>query len=272
MALPLLHNFMIIGIVEYNSAQQQGGLASSTTTGYQFTCTCNTVSSSVCTAYSCSLGLSKASCFAGRSKVKLSDGSFKELSQLKIGESVLANQNKTYEPVTTFIHARHEGLFTFLAFKVQSTVSNQSSTLFVSPNHLLFNYDSGEAQFAGRFRVGNRVQYIDEDEIVAGEIIDIQLTHETGYYAPLTASGIIVVDKVVASNYATVSNHYLAHKMMTIYRWWISIIGQSSTWNENIPSMLESWLEFTKNVPTFVSSSLLNTHVYDGKFQVSSIA
>ena len=47
---------------------------------------------------------------------------------------------------------------------------------------------------------------------------------------------------VVASNYATVSNHELAHQVMSIYRWWISLVGVSK-WNEKIPWMLQIMLK-----------------------------
>ncbi|CAF5173000.1 unnamed protein product, partial [Rotaria magnacalcarata] len=120
------------------------------------------------------------------------------------------------------------------ALQIQSVVSNLSSTILVSANHLIFDYDSGEARFAGKLRVGDRVQFIDNSEIVPGEIVHIQLTKQEGYYAPLTPSGTIIIDGVVASNYATVSNHALAHQIMGIYRWWIDLVG-GSKWSEEIP-------------------------------------
>ncbi|CAF1466224.1 unnamed protein product [Rotaria sordida] len=71
-----------------------------------------------------------------------------------------------------------------------------------------------------------------------GEIISIQVTKQQGFYAPLTPSGTIVVNKILASNYATVSNHVLAHQMMGIYRWWISLVGGSQS-TERIPWILQ---------------------------------
>ena len=211
--------------------------------GYDSTCSCESVSSSVCMKYTCSTTVKStaSSCFAGRSQVILHDGISKELSQVQIGDLVMVNENNVYEPVIAFIHAKEDGLFDFLVIDVYSSLSNTSSTLFVSPNHLIFDYDSGEARFAGKLHVGDRLQYIDNNKIIPGEIINIQLKQEEGYYAPLTPSGTIVIDKVVASNYASVSNHALAHNMMGLYRWWINLMGTTTTTSsENIPWMLHA--------------------------------
>ncbi len=80
----------------------------------------------------------------------------------------------------------------------------------MSPNHLIFDFDSGEPRFAGKFQVGDRVQFIENNDTVPGLIISIDLTKQQGYYASLTPLATIVTDGVVASNYATISNHALA--------------------------------------------------------------
>ncbi|CAM4833735.1 unnamed protein product [Rotaria magnacalcarata] len=211
--------------------------------GYDSTCTCNTVTSSVCT-----------------SLTTLADGTFKPLADIQIGDQVLVNRNNTVEPITSFIHAKREGLFTFIALQIQSVVSNLSSTILVSANHLIFDYDSGEARFAGKLRVGDRVQFIDNSEIVPGEIVHIQLTKQEGYYAPLTPSGTIIIDGVVASNYATVSNHALAHQIMGIYRWWIDLVG-GSKWSEEIPWMLQIMLSIEQLIRWFCGQVLIDSYV-----------
>jgi hypothetical protein len=221
--------------------------------------------------YNCEITIERASCFAGSSQVTLADGTFKALSDIQIGDKVLVNKHNVYEPVLSFIHAKREGLFSFLAIKIQSVGSNLSSTIFVSANHLIFDFDSGEALFAGKFHVGDRVQFIENNEIVPGEIISIELTKQEGYYAPLTSSGTIVVNGIVASNYATVSNHALAHQMMGIYRWWIDLVG-ASKWNEEIPWMLQIMLKVEQIIRWCGGQIITNTYIYDGNFQVSSLA
>ncbi|CAF4231433.1 unnamed protein product, partial [Rotaria sp. Silwood2] len=76
----------------------------------------------------------------------------------------------------------------------QSLATNSSSTILVSPNHLTFDFDSGDARFAGKYSVGDRVQLIESSQSVPGKVIRVQLTKEQGFYAPLTKSGTIVVN------------------------------------------------------------------------------
>ena len=227
---------------------------------YDTTCTCQSVSANVCMIYSCSSTARKPACFPGSSQVTLSDGTFKSIANIQIGDKVLVNQNNIYEPVSSFIHAKREGLFSFLAINVQSLVSNSSSTLFVSDNHLIFDFDSGEARFAGKFHIGDRLQLIENNQIVAGEIVSIQSTRQQGYYAPLTPSGTIVIDGIVASNYATVSNHVLAHQAMSIYRWWIDLVG-GSKWSEEIPWMLQIMLYIEQIIRWCGGEALINTYI-----------
>lgn len=150
----------------------------------------------------------------------------------------MVNEKATYEPVLAFIHTQQEININYLAIDVYSTTTNTSSTLLVSPNHPIFDYDSDDAQFAGKFQVGNRLQLIHDNKITSGEIQKIRLNEEEGFYAPITPSGTIVVDGVVASNYASVSNHGLSHKMMGLYRWWIKLVGTSTKPSTDIPWLL----------------------------------
>lgn len=223
-------------------AGSQSGVGSAVTTsikGFDITCNCSSISAGACANYVCAASLQSPSCFAGRSHAILPDGRLKSFSELQIGDMVMTNQNNTFEPVIAFIHANQQAQFNYLAIDVFSTLSNTSSTLLVSPNHLIFDYDIDEARFAGKFHVGDRVQFIHNNKIIPGEIMNIRLKQEQGYYAPLTPSGTIVVDGVVASNYASVSNHALAHKMMGLYRWWIKIMGTTTT-SEDIPWILHA--------------------------------
>lgn len=228
--------------------------------GYDSTCTCGSVQLNVCMQYTCTTTTRSESCFAGGSRVILENGNTKELSEVEIGDRVLVSKYNTYEPISSFIHAKQQGLFAFLSIKVQSLQSNRTSTLFVSANHLIFDFDLNEARFAGKLRVGDRVQLIEKSDIVPGLIVDIHPTKQQGYYAPLTPSGTIVIDGVVASNYATVSNHALAHRVMGVYRWWIDMMGGSGR-NEDIPWMLQTMLMIEQTVRWCGGQALLDSYI-----------
>jgi hypothetical protein len=58
------------------------------------------------------------------------------------------------------------------------------------------------------YKISDQLQVIsNEGSIQNGTIMNIQLIKSQGYYAPLTQSGKLVVDGIVVSNYATVTNH-----------------------------------------------------------------
>ncbi|CAF1234920.1 unnamed protein product [Adineta ricciae] len=236
---------------------------------YDSTCSCLSLNGSVCMHYSCKTTVS-ISCFASVSRVELPDGSSKSVSHLQIGDRVRVNKNHTYEPVIAFIHAKQHGLFDFLQITTRSLLSNSTSVLLVSPDHLVFDFDSNIARFAGKFLVGDRLQFIENEQTVPGEIISIKLIKAQGYYAPLTPSGTIVVDGVVSSNYATVSNHALAHFFMGAYRWWVNVVGSPS------PSEKVHWLvdvmQYIEGMIRWCGAEIWSGYeVYDGVFQVSSI-
>lgn len=238
--------------------------------GFNMTCTCDSVLLNACAKYTCTTSTTRESCFSGTSQISLADGTVKTLSQLQIGDQVLVDENNTFEPVIAFIHAQPAGFFDFVAIDVHSTLSNTTSTLHVSPNHLIFDFESGKARFAGRFHVGDQVQFIHNNKIIPGEIMNIRLTKEEGYYAPLTPSGKIVIDAVVASNYAKVNNHELAHHVMGLYRWWIKLAGTSML-SEELPWMINAMLKIEEMIRWCGGHILTGTQIYNGEFEVSSI-
>ena len=60
-------------------------------------------------------------------------------------------------------------------------------------------------------------------------MINIEGVVSQGFYAPLTRSGTIVISGLVASNYAEIRDHHLAHMAMQPYRLWRRIVGSKQT-------------------------------------------
>ena len=200
------------------------------------TCDCVSVSTNgnVCMQYSCVTTPRRAACFPGQSLVQTKDGSKKSLANLNIGDDVLVmnkDNQLIYEPIIEFIHMKRTGFYEFLSIQIKNT------SLYISANHLIF-LANGSAVFAGQLRREDRIKYYDQNQLISTEIESIYLTNEEGYYAPLTSSGTIIIDNVLVSNYATISDHYLAHSVMQIYRWWIYLFGSVEN-NENIHWILK---------------------------------
>ncbi|CAF3414615.1 unnamed protein product [Rotaria socialis] len=88
MTLILLHTFIIMAIRNYESSESSNNNGNSNVLGYQITCSCMSVSSSVCMQYNCGITAQQASCFAGASLITLADGTFKSLADVQIGDQV----------------------------------------------------------------------------------------------------------------------------------------------------------------------------------------
>ncbi|XP_063218456.1 indian hedgehog protein [Bacillus rossius redtenbacheri] len=150
-------------------------------------------------------------CFPGDATVALPGGRTSPLSQLRLGQLVLAAHAASGEPVFSEVLA-------FLdrdpaprrQFVRLSTASGRNVTL--TPAHLLAA-PGGCHVFAGALRPGDEVLALGPgggdprpDAVVAAEPVLAR-----GVYAPLTRHGTLVVDGVLASCYAVVRSQAVAH-------------------------------------------------------------
>lgn len=147
------------------------------------------------------------------------------IASLRPGEWVLAATPEVgaplvYEPVLDWIHIAKGAEASF------TTIRHEHGILRASAGHLVFtatassNGHSGDVP-AGLLRKGDSILAMPANSTDGGLIPSRVLSIEhgsisLGMYAPLTSTGTIVVDGVLASNYATPSlelrlPHWLAH-------------------------------------------------------------
>jgi len=160
-------------------------------------------------------------CFPGTSLVRIRDGRLLPLSQLALGDRVLAFDPGTatlfYDDVIAFLHRSQtgNGNTTF----VRITVSG-NATIMLTREHLIYtsNISDIRPRFAGKVVLGDYVIYAYSDTVSMREVVGVDVVYtDAGYYAPLTMSGNIVVDDVICSCYA-VTSHHLAHLAMAPLR------------------------------------------------------
>ncbi|CAF1176715.1 unnamed protein product [Adineta steineri] len=136
-----------------------------------------------------------ARCFAADSFVTLANGKQKQINELQSDDIVFAYNDQTKTIVTTPIITMLDNQpDQFAMFKHLTTVSGQELSL--TSSHLL-------------------------------------LTDIHGYIAPLTQEGTLIVNNIVASCYATINNHYLAHAALAPMRWWYNLFGKENISNKN---------------------------------------
>ncbi|KFD51835.1 hypothetical protein M514_07362 [Trichuris suis] len=163
-------------------------------------------------------------CFPGDALVTMADGSYRKLSQLKPGDMVVVpagSNGLTIASMITFLHMSPNEHGSFLAIRLAD-----SSELIVSPDHLVYRSTKSaymETVFASQIRIGDQMFTMsngsDGSQFRPVAVIRVEDSKEAmGYYAPLTTTGTIFINNVLVSNYAGISNHWLAHQIMAPLR------------------------------------------------------
>jgi hypothetical protein len=148
-------------------------------------------------------------CFPGNAQVTVHSRGAVPVASLKADDEVLvqsAGGDLRFEPVLTFLHKvpqslglSHESL----------TVVHTHGSFRASRNHLIFVISDGgfrHDKTTGALQPGDLLLILDSEaaQVTKSMVLSIssQMTTE-GMYAPLTSSGTLVVDGVVASAYGT---------------------------------------------------------------------
>lgn len=152
-------------------------------------------------------------CFAGGSKVETQDSGLVDISSLKVGDYVKAYDSNLdkwkFSKFITYLHQDENIVAKYISIK--TAVFNQ--TLRISPLHLIAKQEANQVEFvfAKDLLVGDTIKA----ESGLEKIVALEEIYQTGAYAPLTESGTIVVDSVLASCYANTNWHTAAHLLFT---------------------------------------------------------
>lgn len=218
-----------------------------------------------------SVAAKSGGCFPGSSTVSLQDGSRKPVKDLRPGDRVLAADHQGNSVYTDFIMFLDQDSSTRRLFYVIETESGQKISLTAA--HLLFvrpgnsteeeKEDEEEeevgmsAVFASQVQPGQRVLVFDptRNRLVPVCVKRIYTDMQEGSYAPVTVQGTVVVDRVLASCYAVIEDHELAHWALAPVRFthWLSSLGSSSPsrapaqqdgvhWYSKVLYQLGTWL------------------------------
>lgn len=172
------------------------------------------------------------------------------MTDVRLGERVLSVDEEghlTYSEVIAFLD-RDEGQRGY--FQTLTTDRGHSITLtakhliYVTHSNVTADYDVTKSSdggadlsrfgtlFAEEVRVGQVIMVIEDDPakqrgsstgrrvMTPARVTHVQPAVQTGVYAPLTKTGTIVVDGVVASCYAVMNNPSLAHAVFAPMRGW----------------------------------------------------
>lgn len=166
-----------------------------------------------------SVAAKSGGCFPGTSTVMLKNGNRKEMRDLRPGDQVLSADSGGNLLYSDFIMFMDQDSMTRRVFYViETTAPVRRITLTAA--HLLFlasnssdDLSTMTATFASKVRPGERLVIFDSKraQLKPVTVARIYMEEHEGSYAPVTAQGTIVVDQVLASCYAVIENHKLAH-------------------------------------------------------------
>ncbi|XP_034467748.1 indian hedgehog B protein-like [Hippoglossus hippoglossus] len=210
-----------------------------------------------------SVAAKSGGCFPGEALVTLESGGQKPISDLQPGERVLASSGSdgsgelVYSEVLTFLDRD------LVTRKLFYTLQTESRTqLSLTAAHLIFvsegNCSEGAVPAPGTLRTvyasdARPGQCVLVSEGKPGQnhregrlsrITQVTLREKRGAFAPLTQQGTVVVDGVVASCYAMVDQHCLAHWAFSPLRLMHSWAGTTGPHGDGIHwfSQLLHWL------------------------------
>ncbi|XP_077430001.1 indian hedgehog B protein-like [Vanacampus margaritifer] len=183
-----------------------------------------------------SVAAKSGGCFPGDALVTVENGLQKFIADLRPGERVLTSSGAelVYSQVLTFLDRDPAARKLFYTVKTKN-----GACLSLTAAHLLFVSQGNCSEGAPPTPASLRTAYACDARpgqcvLVAGgpsgtlsRITTVTLSERRGAFAPLTAQGTLVVDGVVASCYAAVERHSLAHWAFSPLRLMHSWTGSS---------------------------------------------
>lgn len=164
-----------------------------------------------------SVAVEKGGCFPGWAWVTVAGGGQRPLSSLQPGDKVLTLSGTgqlIFSPIILFLHQNSQSWASFISVETED-----GHRLALTPHHLLFTaphsgvpYIEYQVQFSSRAKVGDYVLIHKlGGQVAPSRIVSVSLEESQGLYAPLTDDGTLFVNGILASSYALVEDHSLAH-------------------------------------------------------------
>ena len=152
-------------------------------------------------------------CFSKDSKIKLEDGSFKDITDVKNGDRILSYSPQKdefiYSPVVYIIHEKNNDLSTFI-----DILTEKNKKIRMTSNHLIpiIKENKIELISADKIVINDIIKTIDGDE----KIISMEKVFDSGLYTLITLEEYIVVDNIVVSPFAI--SHIMGQFYYSMYR------------------------------------------------------
>ncbi|CAB9520385.1 Desert hedgehog protein [Seminavis robusta] len=159
----------------------------------------------------------KHGCFSESMVVSVQGKGDVPMKELQVGDLVLTSDNHKYEPVYSFGHYTPDKTMEFVQIEYTTTSGTGAAeeqdgnkqTLELTDNHMIMVLDDSNvarATRADKVQVGDRLWKVGGATKEVATVTTITIDEKRGLYMPLTPSGQIVVNGVLASNYVSISD------------------------------------------------------------------
>lgn len=190
-----------------------------------------------------SVAAKSGGCFPGDTLVTLEGGATKLMRNLRPGDRVLTAADGggplVYSPVLSFLDRQPNATKTFYVIGTRAGLN-----ITLTAAHLIFvtdcpslagetRKDSARTVFASEVRPGQCVLTA-QGEAALSAVTFVMQRSSSGLFAPLTHSGSIVVNGVLASCYAALDSHRLAHWVLAPLRFFYSLMGPSEAQSDGL--------------------------------------
>ncbi|CAF1477119.1 unnamed protein product [Adineta steineri] len=162
----------------------------------------------------------RAQCFSADSLIKLSNGEYKQIDNLKSGDEIITiEQSKIISTEMIMMLDRQiskEALF----YKLTTDSGNEIS---LTEYHLIpiMNFTGNKNYlFAKQIQIGDYLFVLSNDKLIHSPVVNITIEMKKGYYAPLTMKGTLLINNILASCFANINDHYLAQYSMAPFRYY----------------------------------------------------
>eukprot|EP00062_Callorhinchus_milii_P022101 gi/632979527/ref/XP_007906520.1/ PREDICTED: sonic hedgehog protein [Callorhinchus milii] len=172
-----------------------------------------------------SVAAKSGGCFPGSARVSVESGGTKLVKDLIAGDRILAANDQgdlVYSDFILFLDRAQEAKKVFYVVETQ----DPPRRLTLTAAHLVFVLQESsqgpngfKPTFASNVTPGQVVYVVGDSQQLQTAVVErVYLEEMSGAYAPLTAQGNLVVDQVLASCYAVIEQHKLAHWAFTPVR------------------------------------------------------
>ncbi|CAF2109372.1 unnamed protein product [Rotaria magnacalcarata] len=162
-------------------------------------------------------------CFSSDSSVMLTNGEEKQIGYLQTGDEILTVDDSAVIPTEMVFMLDKQ---TSKQAKFYTFITDSGHKISLTGFHLIpivspkskINYIA-----AREVQLGDQFYVLINGHMESSSVRNITIEIKQGYFAPLTLTGTILVNDILASCYASVKNHHWAQIFMTPFRWYYKL-------------------------------------------------